>query len=92
MGQYDCTGRASSLTRCGGCLERSREARGIPEKTGAQFTLAVFDNWDVLHTAPIGLAAEPLMRTGGMLTLDEWYLRLLLPCPGSSASTNEIVG
>ena len=43
------------------------KARKIPHKTGAQFAVAVFDNWDALHATLIGLEAETPMRTGWVL-------------------------
>jgi hypothetical protein len=60
--------RASSLARNGvdwnGHMPKARE---IPQKTGAQFAVAVFDNWDALNATLIGLEADSPMRTGGVL-------------------------
>jgi hypothetical protein len=42
-------------------------AREIPQRAGAQFAVAVFDNWDALHATLFGLEAESPTRTGGIL-------------------------
>jgi hypothetical protein len=46
---------------------RMLKAQELPQKTGTQFAVAVFDNWDALNATLIGLEAESPMRTGGVL-------------------------
>ena len=43
------------------------KGREIPQRTGVQFAVAVFDNWDALHATLIGLEGESPLRTGGVL-------------------------
>ena len=45
-----------------------QKARDIgAERTGPQFVVAVFDDWDALHAVLVGLEADATMHTGAVL-------------------------
>jgi hypothetical protein len=46
-------------------MQKARDIRA--EKTGPQFVVAVFDDWDALHAVLVDLEADATMHAGAVL-------------------------